>query len=52
MLKEIHTSLTASIREFRKAPMSVLQEADGQVVAVLSHNKPAFYCVPAEKYDA
>ncbi|WP_229519516.1 antitoxin [Photobacterium damselae] len=31
--------------------MSVVNDADGFPVAVLNHNQPAFYCIPAEAYE-
>lgn len=48
MVTAIHASLTASISDFKKAPMKTLES--GEVVAVLNRNKPAFYCIPADKY--
>ena len=32
--------------------MAAVRQGDGFPVAVLNHNKPAFYCVPAEAYEA
>lgn len=43
---------TTSISELKKNPMAVVDEADGFPVAVLNRNQPAFYCVPAEAYEA
>ena len=37
---------TSSISEFKKTPSAAMSESHGEPVAVLSHNKPAFYCVP------
>ncbi|HCI5908935.1 TPA: type II toxin-antitoxin system Phd/YefM family antitoxin [Klebsiella pneumoniae] len=37
---------TSSISEFKKNPSAAMSESNGEPVAVLSHNKPAFYCVP------
>ncbi len=42
---------TISISELKKNPMSVVNDADGFPVAVLNHNQPAFYCIPAEAYE-
>ena len=38
--------------EFKKNPNVALRESGGLVVAVLSHNKPAFYMVPPDRYEA
>ena len=43
---------TTSISELKKNPMAAVRQGDGFPVAVLNHNKPAFYCVPAEAYEA
>ena len=32
--------------------MKVAASAHGKAVAVLNRNEPAFYCVPAEAYEA
>jgi len=36
----------------QKNPNDALRESGGRAVAVLSHNKPAFYMVPPERYEA
>ncbi len=46
------TDVTASISELKKNPMAVVKLGDGFPVAVLNRNKAAFYCVPAEAYEA
>ncbi|EGM78369.1 prevent-host-death family protein [Rheinheimera sp. A13L] len=43
---------TSSITELKKNPMAVVAQGEGFPVAVLSHNQPAFYCVPAATYEA
>lgn len=42
---------STSISELKKNPMAVVDQADGFPVAVLNHNQPVFYCVPAEAYE-
>ena len=51
MIQPILTDLTASITEFKVNPMVTMNEAEGQAIAVLNRNKPAFYCVPSELYE-
>jgi antitoxin StbD len=34
---------TVSMSEFKKNPAAVLRQAGNRLVAVLNHNKPAFY---------
>ena len=43
---------TTSISELKKNPMAVIEQGGGFPVAVLNRNQPAFYCVPAEAYEA
>jgi len=50
MSHRIYTDCAASIGELRANPARVVRDAEGPVV-ILSRNKPAFYCVPAEDYE-
>lgn len=47
----IHSDTTASISELKKNPMATVNAGGGSPVAILNHNQPAFYCVPAELYE-
>ena len=38
-------SMVVSVR------MAVVEQGEGFPVAVLNHNQPAFYCVPAEAFE-
>jgi antitoxin StbD len=51
-METILSDLSVSMTEFKKNPNDVLRESGGQTVAVLSYNKPAFYMVPPEQYEA
>ncbi len=51
-METIPSGLSVSLSEFKKNPNGVLRWSRGQVVAVLSHNKPAFYMVPPNRYEA
>jgi antitoxin StbD len=42
----------ASITDLKKNPMGTVQAGGGDVVAILNRNEPAFYCIPAERYEA
>ncbi len=41
----LFTNLTISMSDFKRNPTKVLREAGTKPVAVLNHNKPAFYMV-------
>ena len=51
-METILSNLSVSMTEFKKNPNEALRESGGQAVAVLSHNKPAFYMVPPDRYEA
>ncbi|MFU2509830.1 type II toxin-antitoxin system Phd/YefM family antitoxin [Pseudoalteromonas sp. ASV78] len=51
MTSRILTEAVASISELKANPMKVAMSADGDAIAVLNRNEPAFYCIPAETYE-
>jgi antitoxin StbD len=42
----------AGISELKKNPMEVMAQGEGAPVAILNRNKPVFYVVPTETYEA
>jgi len=48
----IMASASVSISELKKNPSQVIREAEGAPVAILNHNQPSAYLVPAETYEA
>jgi antitoxin StbD len=52
MANHIHAATTASVSELKKNPMGTVAAGEGFPVAILNHNEPAFYCVPAKAYEA
>ncbi len=51
MANAILATMTASISELKKNPMGTVDTGEGGAVAILNHNTPAFYCVPAALYE-
>ncbi len=51
MTTRILTEAAASISELKANPMKVAMSADGDAIAVLNRNEPAFYCITAETYE-
>lgn len=47
---QIQTNIAASITDLKRNPMGIVAEGDGNAVAILNRNEPAFYCVPLELY--
>ena len=50
-MKQVLTSCSASISELKRNPTALLTEAEGSPIAILNHNVPAAYLVPAETYE-
>lgn len=48
----ILASVTASVSELKRNPMGTVAAGEGFPVAVLNHNEPAFYCIPAKTWEA
>jgi antitoxin StbD len=51
VMRQVLADCSASISELKKNPTALLNEADGSAIAILNHNKPAAYLVPAETYE-
>jgi len=50
-MEHIYANLTASISELKKSPTALLNSSNGEPIALLNHNKPTAYLVPAELYE-
>jgi len=50
-MRQILANYTASISELKKSPLSIIENANGEAVAILNHNKPSVYLVPSELYE-
>ncbi len=47
----ILADVAASVSELKKNPMATVAAGEGFPVAILNHNEPVFYCVPAHAYE-
>ncbi len=52
MTHAIFAGFTASVTELKRNPMGTVNGGAGAAVAILNRNEPAFYCVPADEYEA
>lgn len=52
MTHQLLAGTAASISELKANPMKVVASGDGMPIVVLNRNEPAFYCVPADAYEA
>jgi len=50
-MRQVLSSCSASISELKKNPTALLVEAEGAPIAILNHNIPAAYLIPAETYE-
>ena len=50
-MKAVLASCSASISELKKNPSALIDQAEGEPIAILNHNKPTAYLVPAETYE-
>lgn len=51
MLQKVLCGYTTSISKFKSNPSAAIAEAEGDAVAVSSHNEIQFYAVPAQVYE-
>jgi antitoxin StbD len=50
-MKSVLSTCSASMAELRRDPTAVLAAAGGAAVAILNHDEPTAYLVPAETYE-
>lgn len=43
--------LSASITDFKANPNAVMQQSEGEAIAILKSNEPCFYAVPPELFE-
>jgi antitoxin StbD len=50
-MQPILSNYTASITELKKSPSELLKNAGDETIAILNHNIPSAYLVPAKTYE-
>lgn len=50
-MKAVLANCSASISELKKNPSALIDQAEGEPIAILNHNRPTAYLVPAETYE-
>ncbi|MFQ1679766.1 type II toxin-antitoxin system Phd/YefM family antitoxin [Pantoea dispersa] len=48
---QILSNTAASITDLKRDPMGTVRSAEGETIAILNRNEPAFYCVPPAVYQ-
>ncbi len=49
-MESVLAKCSASISELKKNPSSLIEQSEGEPIAILNHNKPTAYLIPAETY--
>ncbi len=50
-METVFANCSASISELKKNPSSLIEKSEGEPIAILNHNKPTAYLIPAETYE-
>ena len=50
-MNTLFSTFSTSVSELKKNPSQLIEESEGESIAILNHNKPTAYLVPAEKYE-
>lgn len=51
-MESVLASCSASISELKKNPSALIEQSDGEPIAILNHNRPTAYLIPAGTYEA
>ncbi|MSM39438.1 MAG: type II toxin-antitoxin system prevent-host-death family antitoxin [Geobacter sp.] len=51
-MDRIYARASVSISDLKKNPSRIINEAEGAPVAILNHNKPSAYLIPADAFEA
>ena len=49
-MEQLLANRSVSITELKRSPSAIIEQAGDEAVAVLNHNRPAAYLVPAAMY--
>lgn len=50
-MKAVLANCSASISELKRNPSALIEQAEGEPIAILNHNRPTAYLIPAETYE-
>lgn len=50
-MQRVEASVAVSVSDLKKSPTAVMDDAQGEAVAVLNHNRIVAYMVPADVYE-
>ncbi len=50
-MKSVLANCSASITELKRNPTALINQAEGEPIAILNHNQPTAYLIPASTYE-
>lgn len=50
-MQRIYARSSVSISELKKNPSGIISEAHGEAIAILNHNRPTAYLLPAVAFE-
>lgn len=51
-METVLANCSASISELKKNPSALIEQSGGEPIAILNHNRPTAYLIPAGTYEA
>ena len=51
-MESVLANCSVSISELKKNPSALIEQSCGEPIAILNHNKPTAYLIPAATYEA
>ena len=51
-MERLYARASVSISDLKKNPSRIIHESEGSPVAILNHNRPSAYLIPAETFEA
>jgi antitoxin StbD len=50
-MERLYARASVSISDLKKNPSRIINQSEGAPVAILNHNKPSAYIIPAEAFE-
>ena len=50
-MERLYARASVSISDLKKNPTRIINQSEGQPVAILNHNKPSAYLIPADAFE-
>jgi antitoxin StbD len=51
-MERLFARASVSISDLKKNPTRIINQSEGEPVAILNHNKPTAYIIPADAFEA